>query len=161
MPKYTFTAKTQKGGQHSDTREAEDKQELARILRQEGYVLISAEEEGIKKKFEAEKWLKSIIPLFGKVTNKDKVMFARNLQVMIGAGIALPQSLKVLSEQTKSKKLKKTLLEIAENVIKGKTFSESLAKHPAIFSELFYNMVRVGEESGTLEENLTVLILTS
>lgn len=158
MPKYFFTAKSQKGRSYSNTREARDRQELARMLRQEGYVLISAiEEEASKRKFEISKFLKSGIPLLSNVSSKEKIMFTRNLQVMISAGIALPQALKTLSLQAKNKKLKKTLLEIIESVIKGKTFSESLARHPSVFSELFCSMVMVGEESGTLEENLAIL----
>jgi type IV pilus assembly protein PilC len=84
-------------------------------------------------------------------------MFTRNLQVMISAGIALPQALRTLSLQAKNKKLKKTLLEIVESVIKGESFSKSLARHPNVFSELFCSMVMVGEESGTLDENLAIL----
>lgn len=158
MPKYFFTAKSQKGRSYSNSREARDRQELARMLRQEGYVLISAIEEGAsKRKFEISKFLKSGIPLLSNVSSKEKIMFTRNLQVMISAGIALPQALRTLSLQAKNKKLKKTLLEIIESVIKGKTFSESLARHPSVFSELFCSMVMVGEESGTLEENLAIL----
>jgi len=159
MPKYFFTAKSQKGRSHSDTREAKDKQELARVLRQEGYVLISAveEEEASKRKFDISEFLKSGIPLLSNVSAKEKIIFTRNLQVMVSAGIALPQALRTLSLQLKNKKFKKTLLEISESVIKGKPFSESLSHHPSVFSELFCSMVRVGEESGTLEENLAIL----
>ncbi|PJA92028.1 type II secretion system protein, partial [Candidatus Kuenenbacteria bacterium CG_4_9_14_3_um_filter_39_14] len=41
----------------------------------------------------------------------------------------------------------------------GKNFSDTLAQEPNIFSELFQNMIKVGEESGTLEEVLKVLAL--
>ena len=159
MPKYFFTAKSQKGEPHSGTSEAKDKQELARILRQEGYVLISAvvEEKGSKRKFEIFEWCLNIIPFFGKVSLKDKMMLTRNLQVMISAGISLPKALETLASQSKNRKFKKTLLKIAERVIKGDSFSDSLSQHPHIFSTLFCNMVKVGEESGTLEDNLAIL----
>jgi len=159
MPKYFFTAKSQKGKSYSNTREAKDRQELARILRQEGYVLVSAveEEETSKRKFKISKFLNSNIPLLSNVSAKEKIIFTKNLRAMIGAGIALPRALKILSLQTKNKKLKKTLSEIVESVINGKSFSESLARHPGVFSELFCGIVRVGEESGTLKENLIIL----
>jgi len=76
---------------------------------------------------------------------------------MIGAGISLPRALRTLALQTKSKKFKKALLNIAEEITKGKSFSDSLGKHPDIFAELFTSMIKVGEEAGTLEEVLKTL----
>lgn len=92
--------------------------------------------------------------LFSGVSLVEKMMFTRNLKVMISAGVALPRSLKILSAQTKNQKFKKTILEISGEISKGKSFSESLAKHQKIFSDLFVNMIKAGEESGTLEEVL-------
>ncbi len=151
MPKYFFTARSRQGQPYSGTQEAKNEHELARALREEGYVLISASPEEEKGKLEFS------IPFFSRVSFKDKMMLAKNLQVMIGAGVSLPNALKTLAEQTKSRKLKKILLEIAQDVIKGKSFSESLSRYPNVFSELFCSMVKIGEESGTLEENLAVL----
>jgi type IV pilus assembly protein PilC len=158
MPRYFFTARSQKGQPYSGTREAKDKHQLARILRQEGYVLISAViEQKKKKKLSLESW-QELVPLLGKVSLKEKMMFARNLQVMISAGVSLPKALQTLSEQSKNRKFKKTLLKIADGIIKGKSFSSALAEYPDIFSNLFCNVVKVGEESGALEENLGILV---
>ncbi|MDO8265059.1 MAG: type II secretion system F family protein, partial [Candidatus Parcubacteria bacterium] len=85
-------------------------------------------------------------------------MFTRNLQVMVSAGIALPRSLKTLSGQTKNEKFKDALNKISDKVVKGNSFSESLKDHSDIFPEFFYSMVKVGEESGTLEDVLKNLI---
>jgi len=71
--------------------------------------------------------------------------------------LPLPRSLKTLAEQSKSKKFRKAIFNIREEIIKGKNFSEGLSLHPDIFSELFQNMVKVGEEAGTLENSLKVL----
>jgi type IV pilus assembly protein PilC len=153
VPKYFYTAKPLKGEEESGSLEAKDKHQLARALRKQGLILISAEpEEKIKKrKFEV------ALPFLGGVSLTEKIIFIRNLQVMIASGLPLPRGLKTLAAQSKSKKFKKALLEIGEEIIKGKSFSESLTKYPDIFSELFQNMVKVGEESGTLEEALKVL----
>jgi type IV pilus assembly protein PilC len=154
MPTYFYTAKSISGESKSGTREAKDEHELARILRQEGYVLISATlEEKIKEK------RKLRIPLlfFGKVKLKEKIFFTRNLRVMIAAGLPLPRALKTLAEQSKNKKFRDALEDIKEEVIKGRSFSQALSRHSNIFSELFQNMIKVGEESGTLEEVLRVL----
>lgn len=155
MPKYSFVAKSQKGESYSGNREARDEHDLAASLRQEGYVLISAETEKEKKAFSFS--LPAFLPFLGTVSFKEKMMFARNLRVMVGAGISLPRALNTLSGETKSKVLKKALLEAEEELTQGKSFYEALSHHPNVFSELFRNMVKVGEESGTLEGNIEIL----
>ncbi|MDP2864424.1 MAG: type II secretion system F family protein [bacterium] len=152
--RYYYTAKSLKGEPRSGTIEAKDKSELAKALRQEGYVLIKADLEGEEIK---RKKFKISLPSLRRVSLTEKMMFARNLQVMIGAGISLPRTLGTLALQTKSKKFKKALLNIAEEITKGKSFSDSLRKHPDIFPELFTSMIKVGEEAGTLEEVLKTL----
>jgi len=132
-----------------------DKSELARILHQQGFVLISVHKEGEEKKggrFELS------LPFFQGVSLTERMMFTRNIQVMISAGVPLPRSLGILAAQTKNRKFQKTLREILDEVTKGKSLSKSFGKYPGIFPELFVSMVRVGEEAGTLEEvfgNLT------
>jgi len=152
--KYFYTAKSFSGELKSGILEAQNEYQLARILHQEGYVLISvtSEKPEIKKRK-----LEISLPFLGGVSLSEKIMFTRNLQVMVRAGISLPQALEILAAQSKSKKFREALLEIAEEVTKGKNFSDSLAKFPQFFSEIFCSMVKVGEEAGTLEDNLKVL----
>lgn len=152
MPKYFYTAQSLDGENKKGTMEAKDEHQLARALRQENLILIRAElKDPSRKKLNIE-----IIPSFG-VSLTEKLFFTRNLRVMVSAGLPLPRTLETLSGQTKNQKFKKAILNIREEIIRGKNFSESLAKHPDIFSELFQSMVRVGEESGTLEEVLQTL----
>jgi len=153
MPRYSYIAKSLDGKAHSDILEAKNERELAKILRKEGYILIKAESEEKKHK----KKFAISISLFGKIKLVDKMMFARNLRVMVAAGVSFPRALKILAGQTQSKKFQKALSGISEEIVEGKSFSDALRKYPAIFSELFVSMVKVGEEAGTLEEVLEVL----
>lgn len=151
MPKYFYTAKSFSGEGRTGILEARDEHQLAGILRQEGYILISASLEGAKKsptKF----WLG-----IGGVSVTEKMMFTRNLRIMIAAGISLPRALETLGSQSKSKKFRQALSGTAEAITKGRSFSDSLAEHSDIFSELFISMVKIGEEAGTLEDVLNVL----
>lgn len=150
MPQYFYTAKSFKGELETGTLGAKDKKELSKILHQRGYVLIKAELEAeeLRRKFEIS------LPFFKRVSLTEKMMFTRNLQVMISAGVSLPRSLSILSIQSKNKKFKKALDETLEAVNKGEAFSDSLKRYPDIFPELFVSMIRVGEESGTLEDVL-------
>lgn len=152
MARYFYTAKSLKGETKTGTKEAGNERELARALRQEGYILISAV---LKEKLERKKI--DLSKIFGSlmgVSLVDKLMMTRNLQVMISAGVALPRALKILSVQTKNKRLALALIKIREEVIKGKSFSEALKMRPDIFPEIFSSMIMVGEETGKLEEVL-------
>jgi type IV pilus assembly protein PilC len=71
--------------------------------------------------------------------------------------LPLPRSLKILAGQTKNQKLSRAIADVDEQVTKGQSFSEALSRHGDIFSELFRNMIKVGEEAGTLEDVLRVL----
>jgi len=153
MPIYSYIAKSLKGIPKSGTVEAENQQQVARMLKEEGYILVSAKESGENKK----KKLSFSIPFLGDVSLSEKMIFTRNLQVMISAGVSLPNSLKILSRQSKSHKFQKVISEISEGVVKGENFSDLLAKHKSVFSDLYCNMVKVGEESGTMENVLSIL----
>jgi len=155
MPEYYFTAKSQKGESYSGTREAKNEHELARAIRKEGYLLISASETKDGKL--AFKSKKPSFAFLGRVSLKEKMFFVKNLQVMISAGVSLPKSLSILSEQSKNKKFKKVLLEVVDSIVKGESFSVAITKHPDVFSDFFINIAKVGEESGSLQENLGIL----
>ncbi len=151
MPNYSYLAKNLKGETKSGTLFAKNREQLAESLRQDGYILVSANSDSKEKK-------KSIFSFsFGRVSLVDRTMFTRNLRVMVGAGLPLPRALSVLEEQTKNKKFKEAISNIRKEVVQGESFSEALKKYPRIFSDLFVNMIKVGEEAGTLEEVLDVL----
>ena len=152
MPNYFYTAKSLEGEVHSGTAEAKDERVLARDLRSQGYILVKAEKKGKVKKGKMD----ISIPFLG-VSAKEKLFFTRNLRIMITTGMSLPRALDTLAAVSKNKKFKDALLKVKGEIIKGKTFSESLEAFPNIFSELFCNMIKAGEESGTLEDVLKSL----
>src|SRR3989344_5453666 len=144
MPAYSYTAVSAEGQESKANENAKDERELAQILKQKGSVLLNAK---VSKKT-------SIWSFEFNIPAADKLFFFRNLKVMLSAGVALPKSLDILIKQVKSKKFKSALEEIKEQITKGQAFSEAIGKQPAAFSELAANMIKVGEESGTLEQVL-------
>lgn len=152
MPRYTYIARSDSGEKKEGTLEAKNESGLARILKNQGFVLIFAQEEiGAQKK-------KKKAPFLAKKTSLvEKMMFARNLRIMISAGTPLPKALELSSKQVKSKQFAQALLGVRDEIIKGKTFTEGLSLYPDIFSELFSSMINVGEEGGRLEEVLGIL----
>lgn len=88
---------------------------------------------------------------------QEKVLFARHLAVGIKSGMTLQDSLKLILNQTKSKSFKKILNTISSDTSNGMFLAASMEKYQDVFGELFINIVRVGETSGTLIENLNYL----
>jgi type IV pilus assembly protein PilC len=70
---------------------------------------------------------------------------------MIGAGMPLIRSLRILAEQNDSKPMTAVITSLASEIENGSSFSEALAAHPRAFNSLYINLVRAGEAGGALE----------
>ena len=153
MPRYFYKAKSVKGEEKSGFLEAKNTHQLSQKLHAQGFVLIKAQlsKELKKQKFNID------LPTFGGVPLTEKMFFVRNLQVMIAAGLPLPRAIKSLSKQVKTPEFKKALSEIKDRVVEGKSLSEAMSYYPSVFPQILRSMVKVGEESGTLEKVLGVL----
>ncbi len=149
-----YTAKNYAGETKSGELKVKDERDLANQLRLDGFVLTSFKE--IKEEAENKTEAKLLNRLFG-IPISEKMMFARNLSVMISSGLPLSRALINLTDQTQNKRFKKVLKNIYEDLQTGSTLSDGMAKYPAIFDELFVNMIRVGESGGNLEEVLQIL----
>jgi len=88
---------------------------------------------------------------------KEKIFFTQHLYLMIKGGLPISEALEALKEETKSKTFKKVLGDILKRIAEGESLNQSLARHPKIFNQFFQGIVKIGEESGTLEENLKYL----
>lgn len=95
--------------------------------------------------------------LFLHIPLQEKVLFARHIAVAIKSGMTLSEGLKLVLAQTKSKSFKKILTTIVNDTNNGMFLSASMSKYEDVFGELFVNIVKVGETSGTLVENLNYL----
>ncbi|OGL90341.1 hypothetical protein A3I45_01490 [Candidatus Uhrbacteria bacterium RIFCSPLOWO2_02_FULL_53_10] len=156
MPTYFYTATSLQGEKITGNEEAASERDLARSLHEKGYVLLRAASGHVAGPTRT--FSQMFEGLFS-VSLAEKMMFMRNLKVMVRAGVPLPQALDILSLQTGSKQLKHAIEDMREKVMQGETLSLAMSRHPAIFSDLFLNMIKVGEESGTMEDVLTHLTL--
>ncbi|MBI2065408.1 MAG: type II secretion system F family protein [Candidatus Yanofskybacteria bacterium] len=95
--------------------------------------------------------------LFFRLPTKEKMLFARNLEVMIRSGMQILQSLEILKAQSKSITFRKILDQVIFDLKNGHYLADGLARYQNIFGDFFINLVRVGEASGTLSENLKYL----
>lgn len=152
MPEFTYTARNQEGQVVANTAEAASREALAQSLRGQG--LLPTSIIGKKTKREASVF---VMTLLAHVSLLEKLTFAKNLAVTLRAGLPVSRALNVLAKQTPNAYFKKVLGEVAHNVESGQGLSESLAVYPKVFSPIFVNMVKVGEESGQLENTLEYL----
>lgn len=149
MPLYKY--KILKDGEETEeTKEFADKAALYASVRGIGGTMVSAKEVKDKKsgfRFSLGKRIKT----------QDIIHFAKNLAVMIDAGLSISRALAVLGKQSKSKKMIALLEDLGGSINSGETLSAALGKHRDIFSDLFISMAKAGEESGKLSYSLRVV----
>lgn len=78
----------------------------------------------------------------------------RQFATLLSSGIPMAEGLGALIQQVESRAMETTLRDIRERVTQGSGLADAMAHHPRIFSDLYINMVRAGEASGTLDEIL-------
>ena len=105
---------------------------------------------------EKESWLSSI--QFGSgVSHKDVVILSRQMATLFEAQVSALKIFALLSGEMENMVLRKSLTQIVDDIQAGSTISKALAKHPAIFSDFYVNMVKSGEETGKLNETFNYL----
>jgi len=98
--------------------------------------------------------LKLKMPVFGPLMTKLAVArFARNLSMMLAAGVPLIQALSSVSQAANNWSVEQAIGAVQQSVSDGKSFATPLAKS-GVFPPMVSQMVSVGEESGTLPEML-------
>ena len=95
-----------------------------------------------------------------RVSNQDLVMFCFQLEQLTSAGVPLLECLNDLRESSSNPYFQKVLGAISAEVEGGKMFSEALAQHPAVFSEVFVSLIAAGEHTGQLPAVLNNLFNT-
>ena len=151
MPTFVAQVKDNSGKISKKKIEAMSPEQARTILKQQ-YAAI-----GSVKPVGGEINLEFLEALLNKVTVKDRAVFSRQFSVMINAGVAIVRCLGVLSEQCPNPKLKKALVGISGEVQQGNNLSESMAKYPECFDQLYVSMVEAGEAGGVLDEVLNRL----
>ena len=84
-------------------------------------------------------------------------MFSRQLAVMFAANVPMVDSLRTVGAQVANQSFREKILRVSQTVEAGSPLSAALAKYPDIFSAFFVAMVKAGEVSGNLSEQLNYL----
>jgi type IV pilus assembly protein PilC len=146
MSTYVFKAIDVAGVKARGEVEAESKQAVADQLKQRGLVVLDISDKHSSREIELA-FLKS-------VKANELAVFSRQLATMIASGMSILRALYVLEEQTESKFLTETIVAVRKDVEAGLSLSDSMARHPKVFSPLFVAMAQAGEMGGVLEDAL-------
>lgn len=92
-----------------------------------------------------------------RVSHQELLVFTRQLSTLISTGAPLITSLENVSGQTQNLKFKQVVKDIISSLEAGSSFSESLAKYPDIFGNLYVSLIKVGEAGGLLDKVLSRL----
>ena len=144
---YKYVARDVGGRKITGTMEAANPRAVARELREGGLYPLSITP---RRRVPTIK-----LPFVNRVGLKQVAIFTRQVGSMVGAGIALPSALGIVSEQVKSKRLRQVIIDVRSEVEGGSKFSETLAKYPDVFDRLLVSMVEAGEATGNLDTMLS------
>lgn len=92
-----------------------------------------------------------------RVKQSDLILFTTQLSVMLDSGVVLSDAIEAMAEQMRPSVLREVILDIAERIKNGDSFSMALSKYPRIFTTMFISMVKASEASGKMAEMLSVL----
>ena len=88
---------------------------------------------------------------------KEQTLFAKRMSFLIKAGVPILECLHVIRKQTKSKSKVRIFDVIIDDVANGQYLATSLGKFNNLFGDFTVNLIRVGESSGVLSQNLAYL----
>jgi type II secretory pathway component PulF len=147
MPTFQYKAKTRAGELVNGSLAAGDRRAALAELGKMGFFPLAVESS------EAER--NAAKPGFRSGVNaRDVLMFTQQLSSLLRSGMSLSQALGTLEKRTQKKALSSVLGELRNGIVQGESLSDSLAKHPKLFSRFFVNLIKAGEASGALDDVL-------
>ena len=161
MPSYNYKASTFEGKIVEGTIEASDDGTVSLKLQEMGLlpvrIGISTHQTALTREIDWP-WKRK------KVRRKDLLIFTQELHTLVHAGFPLDRTLAVLGQLAESPAMAEVVQDVLKEVKGGKSFSEALAKYPAVFPKVYVSMVKAGEAGGALDEilsRLSTYLLTS
>jgi type IV pilus assembly protein PilC len=105
------------------------------------------------------RWLYREMPTFFGVSTSDLVLFSRQLSTFLKVGVPIREAIRLLRGGTRSGPFRAALDDINDDLDDGESFSVAISHHPNIFSQLYVDMVRAAEFSGSLDRVLVQIAI--
>lgn len=148
--KFTYKAKDRDGKIRSGIVMAADQTRAEQLLADNDLTIISLD-------IQKESLLSKINPFGKSVSNKDMVLFSRQLATLISARVPILQALRILQEQVASKYLTEIIGGLIAAVENGESLSLAMSRYENVFGSVYTSLIRSGEASGSLDKALTYL----
>lgn len=150
MPDYFFNARDPQGKAISGQRKASSAEDLAGQLISEGLIPLDISTSATKKLStlsspSKRKWFEP------KVKYTDLQIFCRQMYSLLHAGIPVAAAINRLAETTRNKTLVEALQQIMIALNKGSSLQAAMSQFPKIFSDFSLNLIRIGENTGNLD----------
>ncbi len=142
---FFFRAVASDGKPRTGTLSAETDKVVAQELRRQGLIPVYI---GL----EQAKGFQLRLPTLTRGKRKDVLLFTQELSTLLNAGVPVDRALSIVAELTTRGDFRSVVLDVMRILKGGKPLADSLAAHPIHFSELYINMVRAGEASGSLSQ---------
>lgn len=152
---FNYKAVDSSNVQREGTVEASSVDAAISAVQRRGYVLISIDEEG--KSGGVMSILNFEFGMFQSISNKEVVILSRQIATLFQAQVSPLRIFRLLSAEVENPQLKIIMSQVVEDLQGGSPISKSLAVHPEVFSSFYVNLVRAGEESGSLEKSFSYL----
>ena len=158
MALFSYSARNPSGGLVTGNIEAADKNAAAQALLKRNVTPVSIDvakasaKSGSKEASGTGLDVDLSVLFAPKVTLDDLVIFSRQMYSLMKAGIPILRSVNGLADTTNSKRMRDALLDVTQQLERGRTFSSSLHQHPKIFNQLYVSIVHVGENTGKLDD---------
>ncbi len=143
MTSFYFKAVASDGQFRTGTINAETELWVAKELRRQGLTPVYV---GTEPK----KGLELRLPAFSGGKRRDVLFLTQELSTLLSAGVPLDRAISITAELTERPAFRLLVQDILRLVKGGKSLADSLGMHPEYFSDLYVNMVRAGEASGSL-----------
>ncbi len=148
--KFLYKARNKEGDIKTGAVVASDQIRAEQLLAENGLIIVGLEEQ-------QDNILDKINPFGKSVSNKDLVLFSRQLATLISARVPIIQSLRILQDQITNKYLLTVIRDLIASIENGESLSLAMTKHPRIFGSVYISLVKSGEVSGSLDKSLTYL----
>lgn len=149
---FNYVAIDSVNAQREGTVDASSVDAAIAAVQKRGYTVISIDPVEEKKSlFNIE------FNLFQGVSNKEIVILSRQIATLFQAHVSPLRIFRLLSAEIENPYLQNILNQIVEELQGGSSIARALASHPTVFSSFYVNLVRAGEESGSLEKSFTYL----
>lgn len=142
---FFFRAVASDGKVRSGSLSGDNEKLIARELRKQGLTPIYVGVAPKSSSFELK------LPALGKAgKRRDVLFFTQELSTLLNSSVPLDRALSITAELTERQSFRFLILDVLRLLKSGKSFADSLGAHPEYFSDLYTNMVRAGEASGSL-----------